>query len=162
MAIIRSVSFCVLLAILWIPCLFIIIHVAGLGPLGDWIPGDFFAAAIAQSAPLIAKDASLFGELTPVAVAAGLTVLAPKRTETKLIIIAVSMCLIGWAMYLALSVLIEENTSFYQSLITVLEARDVEVEGGIPAIRGFVTGTRVFFLVVGASLIGIRLRKEPE
>jgi hypothetical protein len=152
----RSIAFCALLAALWIPCVCILVQVSDFAGLGDWVPGKFFAVAIARSAPFVAKDASLFGELTPVAVAAGLTVLAPRKTELTLIYTAVIVALIGWALYLVLSVLTEEGP-FYQALQTLMEG---EPGAKLSALTGFVTSTRVFYLVVGATLIGVRIRKD--
>lgn len=152
----RSFAFCALLAALWIPCISILVQVSDFAGLGDFAPGKFFAVGIARSAPFVAKDASLFGELTPVAVAAGLTVLAPRKAEVTLIYTAVTIALIGWALYLALSVLTEEGP-FYSALQTLMEG---EAGADVTALKGFVTSTRVFYLVIGATLIGIRLRKD--
>jgi hypothetical protein len=156
----KSVFFCLLLVLLWIPCLAILVQFSDFARLGDITLGTFFAVGIARSAPLLAKDASLFGELTPVAVAAGLTILAPQQREGKLIYLAVALCALGWIQYLTLSVLTEEGTKFFDALQTIVES-DAGASG-MPALKGFVTGTRVFYLVIGATLLGIRLRSDSQ
>jgi hypothetical protein len=153
----RGVFFCIVLVLLWVPCLAILAQFSDVGELGDIAAGKWFAIAIANSAPLIAQDASLFGELTPVAVAAALTLLAPGKTETKLIYFAVLLCIVGWGLYLTLSVALQDGSEFHNALQTSIEG-DVAGSSGFPAIHGFVSATRVFYLVVGASLVGINLR----
>jgi hypothetical protein len=160
----KNLFFCLLLVLLWVPSLSVLVQFSDIFGLADFNLGTVFAVTIARSAPLIAKDASLFGELTPVAVAAGLTMLAPNKGEAKLIYISVALCALGWIQYLALSVLTdqqtppEHNTQFFTAIQTIIES---EVgPSGMVAFKGFVTGTRVFYLVIGASLFGIRLRSE--
>ena len=108
----KGASFCIVLVLLWIPCLAILAQFSDFVGLGDFGLGKWFAITIAKSAPLIAEDASLFGELTPVAVAGALALLAPAKTQTRLIYSAVGLCVVGWGLYLLLSVQIQEGSAF--------------------------------------------------
>src|SRR3546814_5923206 len=102
-------------------------------------PDKMFALAIAGSAPIIAQDASLFGELTPVAVAAALTFLAPKKDDARLIYVSVVICVIGWLLFLTLSVLTEDGMRFHASLVTTMEEEGRDVDDDLFALKGFIT-----------------------
>jgi len=155
----RGSLFCLVLALLWIPCLSILIQFHDLWRLGNAVPGEFFARMVARTAPFIAQDASFFGEFTPVAIAAGLTALAPKQDEKSVFLAALIICVIGWALFLTLSVSMEPGSRFYDALFTLLEG-DGKPKEDLIVLKGFATSTRVFYLVIGAALLGIRLRKE--
>jgi hypothetical protein len=155
----RGVWFCVLLALPWIPCISILVQFSDVLGLGEWSPGKLFAVVIAKSAPEIAKDTALFGELTPVAVAAAVMLLAPDKTQPRLIYAAVAICAIGWVLYLTLTVLIAPPPGpFYDALVTRTEG-DISNDG-LATLKGFITGTRMFYLVVGATLLGFQMRKD--
>lgn len=153
----RALVFCLFLMLLWIPAVSLLIEFLDIYQYADKNPGGFIAINIAKSAPIIAKDASSFGEFTPMALAGALTFLAPKKKNSIWIYISIIICIIGWGLYMILSSQIEPGSNFFNALETTLEGN---VNNGISVLQNFSTGARVFYLVVAASLLGIKLRSE--
>lgn len=165
----RVIGFCLLLGFLWIPALFIMASISDVWGLGELFHGESIAITIAQTAPVIAEDISLFGELSPFMIAGLLTVLAPKKDEKLLIGVSLAICSVGWLIYLALTVFIQDGSTYGEVLETILETAPTQGHSqtapnapasNLGVLQGFATGCRVFYIVVGASLLGISIRKE--
>lgn len=155
---VRPVVFCLILVLPWIPAAFLLSEFLGVG--GTVLPmtGEAMAVLIATTAPLLAKDASLFGEVTPVAIAGALTFMAPTKRDRGMIRAAVAICVLGWLGYLVASQQLQAEAT-KRSLAQIIE---IETDGAasVEAVQGFVTGTRIFYLIIGASLVGISLRRD--
>ena len=155
----RNIAFLTILTILWVPGLSIIIFATDLFGMGDSVAGNLVVNAIVLSGPIIAKDASLVGEVTPFAFAGALVLLAPKKSETRILIASICISAVGWLIYLTLSVLLNDGSATYEALLTVIEGATGNVENSA-ILQAFSTGTRVLYLVVAASLLGLKIRKE--
>lgn len=155
----RNAAFMAVLILIWAPGIAIIAYSLDFAALGNALKGDLVAIAIVVSGPIIAKDASLIGEMTPFAAAAALVLLAPRKQETKIVIGSIGICIIGWLVYLTLSVLLNKGTRSFDALSTVVEGATGSA-GDIVILQAFATGTRVLYLVVAASLVGLKIRRD--
>jgi hypothetical protein len=157
---IRNAAFIGILLLVWFPGVSIILYGSDLFSLGNVSGGDWMAVAIVFSGPIIAQDASLIGELTPFTAAGALVMLAPRKGELTVIVLSVIVCVLGWLIYLVLSVLISPGREGYDALLTIVEGATGN-PGDIGILQAFSTSTRVLYLVVAASLLGLKIRKDP-
>lgn len=156
----RNAAFIGILLLVWLPGLAIILYASDLFSLGNVSGGGWLTIAIVVSGPVIAEDASLVGEVTPFAAAAALVMLAPRKDETAIILVSVIICALGWFIYLALSVLLNPGMEEYDALLTIIEGATGN-GSDIGILQAFATGTRVLYLVVAASLFGLKIRRDP-
>ncbi|SMC68778.1 hypothetical protein [Rhizobium sp. RU36D] len=154
----RNLAFMAILIALWLPGLAIIFYILDILSLGNFFHGDDIAIAIVLSGPIVTEDASLIGEATPFAAAGALVLLAPNKTETRVVFYSVCISAIGWLIYLMLSVLLNEGQSGYEAMLTIIQGATGS-EKGISILQAFATGSRVVCLVVAASMLGLKFRR---
>lgn len=107
---------------------------------------------IVNTAPLIIHDLSLFGEITPPLLAGIMATSAPPRTKNIPFILAVGFSLIGYILYLHLTVFVDSKSGE-----TLIGLATLSNETG--TLTSFIGGIRTFCIIVVAALIGLKLNK---
>lgn len=153
----RHVAFLAILIAAWLPGLSMIFYIDNLFGLGNLFFGDHVAIAITKSGPVVVQDASIIGEVTPFAVAGVLVLLAPKKQDVAILVWALFCSGLGWVIYLSLSTLIGQGASGFDMMRKV-----IQLQGGEPAdisvLQAFATGMRILYLVIGAGLLGLKVK----
>ncbi len=147
--------FCGLLILPWLPALLVLFGFTKDPNLFTGL-ADKVLVLIGKTGPLVVADASLFGELSPVLLATTLVLIGPKKHEYVLIRTALLICIIGWLLYILTAIRIDAH-NIHEHIDTVLSS-STDGSVGFAVIDGFVTSTRIFYLVVGAAILGIQLR----
>jgi hypothetical protein len=153
---VRGFIFCLILVVTWVPAVAVLAQLTDFAAMGSLEIGTWFAVGIAQTAPIVVNDASLIGQLSPVAVAGVLGFVAPDKDQHSVIYAAIGISVVGWLLYLALSVVTSVGANYHDSLVTIMEGN--AGPGGFDVFQSFVTAARVFYLIVGAGLLGIRVK----
>jgi len=153
----RSIAFYAILVLASIPGVLALIYITDFNGLAEDLGGGPTLEYIARGAPFISADASLFGQVTPAILAGALALLAPPKTQISALVISIGLCVGGWLVYLTLSMALADGSTGYQAVETYLEGASNSPDD-VKVIQSFVSGSRVFFLVVAATLLGLRLR----
>lgn len=155
----RSFAFACLLAAGLAPALVMLLQfhdVAGAGAY-DW--GGATATLIVAAAPVVIDDLSFFGVVTPLVAATALAALAPGKGERTATVITIALCAFGWLTYASLTMSLAVGTDFFKAVQTTLEGKTVaDTSRSVAYLQGFAATARVFFLVLGATLVGVSIR----
>jgi hypothetical protein len=125
--------------------------------LGEYFWGEATATLIVKTAPLFVSDVSFFSEATPFALAGVLTVIAPRSDQKFVIVSGFFLCIIGYFVYIYFSGELQAGSPLERGMENVLV--DANVDQPVDVIRTFASAVRIFYLIVGASLLGLSVRK---
>lgn len=153
----RSIAFYAILVLSLMPGFFVIVYLTDINGWGEVFGGGRWLEYIARGAPFVTADASLFGQITPAILAGALAVLSPAKRELTALVVSLLLCAGGWVLYLALSMLLADGTPHFQAAETYFEVTTNNV-ADVKVVQSFVSSARVFFLVVAATLVGLRLK----
>lgn len=146
------------------PAVSIMISFSDFWGLAEFFKGEDVAVGIVKTAPVIAQDITLFGEASPFFVAAMLTILAPQKHQRRFIMVAITLCIVGWLIYLGFTVFLQEDGKYYSAVLNVItgSGESHASSSNLSVLTSFATGSRIVFIVVGAALLGFSVRREDR
>ena len=150
---VRGILFCFILAVVCTPGICIMAYLYG----SYVLRGDVIALWLSRSVPIVARDVSFVGEVTPVAMAAALAALAPEKNKITLFYAALIFSIIGWSLYLFFTLLLDDP-HYRDALLTILDQADGHAQENFSVLSSLVTAARTFYLAVGGGLLGFKLR----
>ena len=124
----------------------------GMHALGSSDVAGRVMALIVSTAPIVLKDLSLLGELTPAVLAGVMAATVPTRNNGYLLLLSFGLAVISYGLYLHLSVFFNDP-----AVVTILQINDIAPDDGVPVLSSFAGGVRTFSIVIAASLLGLRM-----
>lgn len=119
--------------------------------------GGFAADVIAAIAPAVVTDAAFVGIATPVAAAGALAFLAPSKDDHATFALSIVVGGFGWLAYVWLSVQIGDPGG-RSGLVNILRSEGAAAQAAADYVVNFAKAGRLLFLVLCATLVGVKLR----